>query len=100
MPKILTTVRQVLLDKNGRDEPLQKRIISLLPVFTLAYTGLRFKQLQHWQSSVLPMNLYGGIKGRRLGDVHTMIRLELDEAFTKGFQLWALSLTKRNVSIV
>lgn len=94
MPKILTTVRQVLLNKNGQDEPLQKRIISLLPVFTLAYTGLRFKQLQQWQANILPKNLFGGIKGRRLGDVHSMVRLELDEAFTSKHPIVGIKLDK------
>ena len=94
MPKILTTVRQVLLNKNGKDEPLQKRIISLLPVFTLAYSGLRFKQLQQWQAQVLPTNLFGGIKGRRLADVHSMIRLELDEAFTSKNPIVGIKLDK------
>ena len=94
MPTILTTVRQVLLNKNGKDEPLQKRIISLLPVFTLAYSGLRFKQLQQWQAQVLPTNLFGGIKGRRLGDVHSMIRLELDEAFTSKNPIVGIKLDK------
>ena len=94
MPKILTTVRQVLLNKNGKEEPLDKRIISLLPVFTLAYTGLRFKQLQEWQSRVMPCNLFGGIKGRRLGDVHSMIRLELDEAFTSKLPIVGIKLDK------
>ena len=52
MPKQLATAKQVLLNKNGLDDPMQKRIISLLPIFLLAYTGTRFRQLQEWQNCV------------------------------------------------
>lgn len=37
MPKQLATAKQVLLNKNGMDDPMQKRIISLLRIFLLAF---------------------------------------------------------------
>lgn len=80
MPKILVTAKQVLLNKNGLDDPMQKRIISLLPVFLLAYTGTRFRQLQCWQNAVFPSELKGGIKGRNLSDIPVHLRLCIDSA--------------------
>ena len=80
MPKQLATAKQVLLNKNGLDNPMQKRIISLLPIFLLAYTGLRFRQLQIWQNNVFPRELKGGIKGRTMSEIPTDLRLCIDSA--------------------
>ena len=46
LPRVLATARQVILNKNGSSEPLQKRLITLLPVILLAYTGARFIHLR------------------------------------------------------
>ena len=45
-PEILAQVRMIILNKDGSDAPLSKRLISLQSIFTLLYTGLRFTQLQ------------------------------------------------------
>ncbi len=80
MPKQLATAKQVLLNKNGQDDPMQKRIISLLPIFLLAYTGARFRQLRKWQQSVFPSELKGGIKGRGLEEIPVNLRLCIDSS--------------------
>ncbi len=59
LPRILTTARQITLHKGGDDVPLQKRLISILPIFMITYTSLRFKHLQQWQIDTLPRNLFG-----------------------------------------
>jgi len=44
-----------LLDKCGKDSPMQKRIISIL--FMLSDASLRFSQLQQRQAKVMPPTL-------------------------------------------
>lgn len=61
-PRILTQVRLTILNKDGRDLPLAKRLIALQSVFTRAYTELRFRQLQAWSQKFFPVQLAGGIK--------------------------------------
>ena len=73
---------------------MQKRLITLLPALLLSYTGLRFRQLQSWQQSVLPMNLCGAIKGRTMTSVHTQLRLDLDIAKKDSTALVGLKLDK------
>ena len=80
MPKQLATAKQILLNKNGLDDPMQKRIISLLPIFLLAYTGTRFRHLQSWQQSVFPSEIKGGIKGRCRSEIPTNLRLCIDSS--------------------
>ena len=81
-PQVLTIAKQMVLNKNGDPSPMQKRLITLLPVLLLGYTGLRFRQLQAWQSNVIPSNLCGGIRGRTMSSVHTTLRLDLDTQST------------------
>ena len=70
LPICLTTARQTILDKAvAQDSPLQKRLITILPIFLLAYSGLRFRQLQSWQNEIMPRELFGGIKGRFMTSV-------------------------------
>ena len=94
MPKQLATAKQVLLNKNGLDDPMQKRNISLLPIFLLAYTGTRFRQLQTWQNSVFPCELKGGIKGRAMGEIPTNLRLCIDAAKESNNPLVGIKLDK------
>ena len=94
LPKILCSVRQVILDKGGRDTPLQKRLISLLPIFTVTYTSLRFKQLATWQATVMPSNLFGGVKGRKLSHLQTDLKLQLDNARTNQSEIIRIKLDK------
>ncbi len=94
MPKQLATAKQVLLNKNGLDDPMQKRIISLLPIFLLAYTGTRFKQLRTWQNSVFPCELKGGIKGRAMGEIPTNLRLCIDAAKESNSPVVGIKLDK------
>ena len=69
-PVILTQVRMTILNKDGSDAPLSKRLISLQSIFTLLYTGLRFLQLQRWQQEVMPPQLKGGVKSRQRLTLH------------------------------
>ena len=95
LPDSLVAAKQVILDKPfAQDTPLQKRVLTILPVMLLAYTGLRYKQLQKWQQETLPSEIYGGIKGRKMTDVHTRIRLEIDHAKTTGCHLLGVKLDK------
>ena len=94
MPKQLAMAKQVLLNKNGLDDPMQKRIISLLPIFLLAYTGARFRQLQKWQQAVFPTELKGGIKGRGLGEIPANLRLCIDVAKDNNQAVVGIKLDK------
>ena len=94
LPSILTTGKQVILDKNGSPEPLQKRLICLLSVLLLAYTGSRFAQLQGWMQTTMPSNLFGAIKGRFMSTIHTTLRLQIDEAKTNNQHLCGIKVDK------
>lgn len=94
LPKILCSVRQVILDKGGSDTPLQKRLISLLPIFMVTCTSLRFKRLATWQATVTPRNLFGGIKGRKLSHLQTDLKLQLDNARTNQSEIIGIKLDK------
>ena len=93
-PQALTCVKQVLLDKNGGNSPMQKRIISLMSVFVVTYTGLRYAQLQSWQWQTLPEELYGGIKGRKMSEVYTQLQLQIDQSTSEDTGLIGLKLDK------
>lgn len=94
LPVILTTAKQSILDKCGDDSPMQKRLLSILPVFILSYTSLRFAQLKEWQAQVMPAQLHGAIKGRNLSNVHSRIRLEIDSAKSSEQAIVGLKLDK------
>ena len=79
LPSGLSLARQIILDKGGADLPLAKRLICILPVVVVLYTSLRFRQLGQWQADTLPHELYGGIPGRRMGDLTLQVKLALDE---------------------
>ena len=94
-PHELAAAKQVILDKPHSDgSPLQKRLITILPIFYLAYSGLRYQQLQEWQLITLPPQLYGGIKSRKLTDVQNSIQLDIDTAKAKGEALVGMKLDK------
>ena len=94
-PKTLAAAKQVILDKPQSDDtPLQKRLITILPIFLLAYSGLRYNQLQEWQLQTLPPQLYGGIKTRKLTDVQNSIQLDIDVAKAKGDVIAGMKLDK------
>ena len=94
VPQILATTKQQILNKNGQSEPLQKRLITLLPALFLAYTGTRFKQLQSWQQTIMPNQMLGAIKNRHMTTIPTTLRLQIDEAHADGFDLVGLKLDK------
>ena len=95
LPLSLVTARQVLLDKaTAQDCPLQKRIITVLPVFLLAYSGLRFRQLQSWQSQNLPIQLFGGIKSRFMTSVAANLRIDVDDAKSTQSHILGIKLDK------
>ena len=86
-------VKQVLLDKQG-DTLLQERIISLMSVFVVSYTGLIYSQLQTWQPQTLPKELYCGIKGRKMSEVYTQLQLDVDQSTTDAHGLTGLKRDK------
>ena len=94
LPHALVAAKQVILDKPAaKDTPLQKRVLTILPVMLLAYTGLRYKQLQGWQQNTL-REIYGGIKNRKMTDAHTLIRLEIDHAKATDCHILGVKLDK------
>ncbi len=94
LPQSLTMAKQIILDKGSEDLPLSKRLISLLSVLLLSYTGLRFRQLQTWQNQCLPMQLYGGIKNRRMSSVFSKMQLQIDSTVATHDNLIGLKLDK------
>ena len=94
LPSQMTLARQIILDKGGPDVPLAKRLICILPVTMVLYTSLRYKQLGQWQAQCLPRELYGGVPGRRMCDLTTQIKLDLDKGHTTRCGLIGVKLDK------
>lgn len=95
LPENLTLAKQIILDKGSEDTPLSKRLISLLSVLILiSYTGLRYRQLQEWQNTCLPKQLFGGIKHRKMSAVHSQMQLQIDAAHAQNIDLLGLKLDK------
>ena len=94
LPKILATARQIILNKNGSSEPLNKRLITLLPVIMLAYTGARFARLKQWQMHLMPQQLQGGIPQRHMSAIHTNFALSLDQARVDQCDLIGVKIDK------
>ena len=90
----LTCAKQVILNKNGHADPMQKRLITIMPALTLAYTGTRFRQLQEWQSRSIPKTIYGGIKGRSMAAIATSLRLDVDDADANHDAIVGIKLDK------
>ena len=94
LPKMLATAKQIILNKNGSSEPLQKRLITLLPVILLAYTGARFRHLRGWQMQAMPQQLQGGIPSRQMSAIHTNLALTVEQAKSKGTPLIGIKIDK------
>ena len=94
LPHALVCARQMILNKNGSSCPLQKRIISVLPILMLAYTGCRFRHLKQWQMNSMPMALQGGIPKRRMDAVHTHMKLVIDRAVADHVPVIGVKLDK------
>ena len=94
LPSILTSTKQVLLDKCGDDSPMQKRIVSVFPIFLIAYTSARYHQLQNGFIEVMPQSLYGGIKARKMAQLQTAMKLSIGQASADGQPLVGLKLDK------
>ena len=80
LPKMLTCTKQIILHKPGPADAMNKRLITILPALLLSYTGARYMQLQAWQERTMPKEIVGGIKGRTMPQLHTALRLDIDEA--------------------
>ena len=94
LPDNLVCAKQLILNKNGSSDAMQKRLITVLPIMLLAYTGARFQQLQKWQQNFLPAELQGGIKGRKMESIPVELQLQLDEARKDKTSLLGLKLDK------
>ena len=94
LPSQMTLARQIILDKGGPDVPLAKRLICILPVTMVLYTSLRYKQLGQWQAQCLPRELYGGVPGRKMCDLTTQIKLDLDKGHATNCGLIGVKLDK------
>ena len=80
LPKMLTCTKQIILHKPRPADAMNKRLITILPALLLSYTGARYMQLQVWQERTMPKEIVGGIKGRTMPQLHTALRLDIDEA--------------------
>ena len=94
LPTTLTCARQMILNKNGSAHPMQKRLITVLPILYLAYSGARFRQLRTWQIQSMPRQLVGGVQGRNMSCIQTHLKLDIDVAESQGFDLIGLKLDK------
>ena len=94
LPTTLTCARQMILNKNGSAHPMQKRLITVLPILYLAYSGARFRQLCGWQIHTMPKQLVGGVKGRNMSSIQTHLKLDIDVAESQGQELLGLKLDK------
>ena len=94
IPKTLLCAKQMILNKNGRSEPLQKRLITVMPALLLAYTGARYKQLQGWQQTTMPSQLVGGIKNRYMTHIAFDLRMQMDKAEIDNTSLIGIKLDK------
>ena len=94
LPCSLNRAKQMILSKSGKSTPLNKRLITLLPVFLLACTGSRFKQLQNWQQKITPPHIYGAIAGRKMSTVHTSLRLAIDDANVNNTPIVGIKIDK------
>ena len=92
LPQVLTRAKQVILHKPGPPDPLNKRLITVLSPLILAYTGTRFRQLQHWQQEVLPMQLCGGIANRTMSSISVGLRTEIDIAVANDEHIVGIKL--------
>ena len=94
LPPTLTCAHQTILNKNGSSHPTQKRLITVLPILYLAYSGARFRQLRGWQINSMPSQLVGGVQGRNMSSIQTQMKLDIDIASAQGFDLIGMKLDK------
>ena len=94
LPRTFTCAKQMILNKNGKCEPLNKRLITVLPALLLTYTGARYKHLQGWQQECMPKQIVGGIKNRQMAHIATDLRLQIDKAELDGTALIGIKLDK------
>lgn len=94
LPQLCTMGRQVLLDKSGKTTPLDKRLICLLPNFLIAYTSLRFRHLVKWQQQVMPMQIVGAVKGRKMAQIAGEIQISLDNSRVQNCPIIGAKLDK------
>lgn len=92
IPAVLVCAKQAILNKPGPASPLNKRLITVLSPFLLAYTGTRFRQLQQWQRTVMHPSLFGGIQSRSMSSVSNGLRLDIDTARATSNHLVGIKL--------
>ena len=94
VPIAAATARQVMLPKKGGHAPLAKRLISVLPIFSIMYASARFAHTTAWQSQILPKQLCGGIKKRHVSLVTHRLRLAIDNAHCTSDPIVGVHLDK------
>lgn len=78
LPSCPVAAKQVLLDKPfAKDTP-----------------GTTLQAIATVATSSLPWQIFGGIKGRKMNDAHTLIRLEIDHAKSAGSHTLGVKLDK------
>ena len=92
IPDVLVRAKQIILNKPGLSTPMNKRLIAIMSPLLLAYSGTRFRQLQEWQRTRLPVQLCGGVQGRTMASVSVGLRLDIDTARCEQSDLVGIKL--------
>ena len=83
LPDSLVRAKQMILNKGASCDPLNIGLISLMPNFTLAYSG-RYKQLASWQQKVMPASIVGAIPNRNMSSIQVDIRYSFNNRPSLG----------------
>ena len=94
LPESLVRAKQMILNKGTSSDPLNKRLITLLPVFLLAYSGSRYRQLADWQQSIMPPSIVGAIPKRNMSSIQVDIRSTLDQAHVDSIPMVGIKIDK------
>ena len=96
IPRIFRCARVVMLPKPEakNQQPLSKRLITLLSPLYLAYTKIRFQQSIPWQKQIFPKNLCGGVAGRKTTDISHHLAIMSENAIVTGKSLIGIKIDR------
>lgn len=96
MPSIFKAARLVMLPKPGAksNQPIDRRLITLLNIPYLMYTRARFKQSIPWQLQTFPANVCGGVPGRDSAQISHKIAAECEVSILKNEGLIGIKLDR------
>ena len=96
IPKIFRCSRVVMLPKPDakNQQPVSKRLITLLSPLYLAYTKVRFQQSIQWQLQIFPKNLCGGVAKRKTSDISHHLAIRSESAIAHGKSLIGIKIDR------